>query len=108
MSIKFTPTAATSTTTWPGPGRGASCSVTLSTSGPPRRSPTTTRILTLSLSPAALDQPFTRPSRPGQPQPDLNAFMFVSNGGAGRAGEIIAGTVRPCPGCEVHDPAAAS
>src|SRR5215471_7415831 len=49
MSMKLTPAAATSTTISPGPGRGAARSATLSTSGPPRRSPTTTRIVALSL-----------------------------------------------------------
>src|SRR5215469_15328100 len=49
MSMKLTPASATSTTICPGPGRGAARSATLSTSGPPRRSPTTTRIVALSL-----------------------------------------------------------
>jgi len=39
-------------------------------------------MLALSLSPAALDQPFTRPRRLGPPQPDLNVLKFLLNGAA--------------------------
>src|ERR1039457_7481590 len=67
MSMKFTPAAATSTTTRPGPGRGASRSATFSTSGPPRRPTSTTRMfMLLSRLP---DQPSTLQTRLRQSQP---------------------------------------
>src|SRR6266700_5552560 len=62
MSMKFTPAAATSTTTSPGPGRGASRSATASTSGPPIRSPTTTRMIAPSFA-SASGSAFHRPGQ---------------------------------------------
>src|SRR5215469_7988774 len=85
MSMKLTPAAATSTTISPGPGRGAARSATLSTSGPPRRSPTTTRIVALSL-PDTSGPAWHRTGPPIRPR-DTAEWSHVCPGN------------RPVPGC---------